>query len=151
SELEKISLLIQRKKVERETELNQTIKLINRLDPVKVISNGLININTQLERISNVIRNKTKEKANQLMYFKKSLQKPTTSLKFKKTETELVVNLEKIRSNDPNRYLKKGYSRIEKDGITVNSVVQLKTGDSVQIFLKDGKARSEIQELIKKR
>lgn len=150
SELEKISLLIKRKKAERETDLNQTMKLVHRLDPAKVISNRLSKINTHLERITNVIYRKINEKSNQLMLLKKSLQQPITSLKFKKMETELIINLEKIKSNDPKRHLKKGYSRIEKDGIIVNSVVQLKSGDSIQIFLKDGKARSEIQELIKK-
>jgi exodeoxyribonuclease VII large subunit len=151
SELEKISLLIKRKKAERESELKQIMKLVYRLDPAKVISDGLSNINTQLDRISKVIHNKMNDKTNQLILLKKSLLQPTTSLKFKKMETELIVNLEKIRSNDPKRYLKKGYSRIEKDGFVVNSVVQLKTGDSVQIFLKDGKALSEIQELTKNR
>jgi len=149
SELEKITILLHRKSAQGQSLLNHTMKMIHHLKPSKVISRGLLDIATQFERISIAIQKRLTDKKQELVFLNKILQNPSASLKYRRLENQLTISLEKIKSNDPKRYLKKGFTRIEKDGTTVNSVVQLKKGDLIDIFLKDGKARSEIVESIK--
>lgn len=151
SELEKIFILIAKKKANFESDLNQLMKILPHLDPLKIISNGQREINVSIEKISLAVRNKIEGILNMLATINRNLKNPTVSLKFKQLENRLIISSEKIKANDPKRYLKKGFAKIEKDGFIVNSVVQLKTGDSVQFHLKDGAAHSKIVKLIKNR
>ncbi len=151
NELEKILILIKRKTAQCESELNQRMRIIHHLNPAKVISNGLRESNTFIERIYIAIQNKISNKKHELLYIHKHLEMPSASLKFGKLENKLFINFEKIKSNDPKRFLKKGFARIEKHGNIVNSVVQLEEGDAIEVYLKDGMARSEIIELIKEK
>ncbi len=147
--LEKITILIQRKKTEIESTLNYRMKLIHQKEPAKIISNGLKEINGTIERISSAIQNKIAEKKQRMALIKGVLQTPSAALKYRKLETKLIVSLEKIKSNNPKRYFDKGLVRIEKNGISVNSVVELNTADLVTLFLIDGKADAKILELRK--
>src|SRR6056297_1258234 len=94
SELEKILILIFRKKAERESQLNQTMKFIHHLDPVKVSSNEMREANALIEKITIAIHKKIVEKSNQLAHIQYILQNPSAALKFRNLETKLIVNYE---------------------------------------------------------
>ncbi len=151
SELEKIFILIAKKTAYCKSALNQLMNTIHYLDPAKVVSTSQREMTVSIERISLAVGNKIVRNLNLLSSINKHLKRPTASLKFKQLENRLIISSEKIKANDPKRYLNKGFARIEKDGYIVNSVVQLKTGDSIQFYLKDGIAHSEISKIIKNR
>jgi len=125
------------------------MKMIDHLEPSKVISTGLLDISTQFERISTAIQKRLNDNKHELVLLHRILQNPSAALIYRELNHQLQLKLERIKSNDPKRYLKKGFAKIEKEGTAVNSVVQLNTGDLIDIFLKDGKARSEIIESLK--
>lgn len=54
---------------------------------------------------------------------------------------------DKIEALSPINVLKRGYSAVTKDGVTVNSVNSIATGDTVNIVLADGVAAAEIKEI----
>lgn len=144
NEIEKISIIINKKIEDRFIHLSHIMQIIHHLEPAKVVSEGLRDLQVQMDAISNVIEKLSNNKRQQLSLINRTLQTPFSALKFSKLQTNLVVNIEKIKANNPLKYLKKGYARIEKEGITVNSVVQLKAGDLVSFFLQDGVANSKI-------
>lgn len=147
SELEKISILILRKNVERKNKLNQLNDTLTRLNPEKIILDGRNSMKSKIDKIVKTIEHKIFIQKNRLDLIHKSLKVPTANLTLQRLETTLIVNFEKIKANDPKKYLKKGFVRLEKKGILVNSVVQLNKGDSVHMFLKDGIAKAKISEL----
>jgi len=144
NEIEKIRLIIKRKIENQFVELNHTMKIIHHFEPARVVAEELKSLQIQMNQIENHIEKITSEKRQRLSLINKMLQTPFAELKFSKLHTNLVVNIEKIKANDPLKYLKKGYAKIEKGGITVNSVVQLKASDLVNIYLQDGMANSKI-------
>jgi len=57
----------------------------------------------------------------------------------------------RLTANSPDRYLEKGYARVEKEGEILKSVLTIKPGDLFEIIMKDGTVKSEAKQVDKKK
>ena len=64
-----------------------------------------------------------------------------------KTEQQLEVLKLKLQKNNPIDILKKGYAKIEVDGKSIKSTVELKLQQMIEVYLADGKIKTQVTEI----
>ena len=90
-------------------------------DPTRMISDYYLKVESQIKNLEKII--KQKEQTQKEKYIK------------------LVSKLDAL---SPLKTLTRGYSIVETENKIIKSVKELKTGDKIQIRLKDGKKEAQV-------
>lgn len=101
---------------------------------------SILNLGSATEKKLYIGRDKILSKANKMQNI----------LFFYDKVNVLNQSILKIKANDPKKILSLGYAKIYKDGISVNSIKQIKKGNDVNIFFIDGKTLANIKEIPQK-
>lgn len=133
---------------------NSRIRLINAKEsyvlknPLGFYEKDREKINTLKSKLTFYINAKIELNSAKLLSIKESyiLKNPTEIIKGKNKEYDLLLN--KLELLNPLSILKKGYSVLTKDGISVKSSKNLKIEDRINVRLGDGQIVAEVKEIL---
>jgi exonuclease VII large subunit len=100
-----------------------------------------------MQKIEIVIENKLNNIKARFFKLNDITRYTCVDVQIEKVTSKMLILKEKINANNPEKLLKNDYSRAEKAGVILNSVVQLKDGDTIKVFLKDGEFEAEVNKI----
>jgi exodeoxyribonuclease VII large subunit len=147
--LKRAEFNLQKKLNDVQIRLLSVSKNLLKRDPEYELQQNQKKLDYLIKILGNHIDNKFNVLTHRLSGMKAINKYSVIETRVDKISSKMLVLKEKINASNPDKYLELGYSRVEKDKIPVLGVVQLNTGDLVNVLMKDGEFTAEVKRLKK--